>query len=223
MGRNFEILIDWQDWNYFWEYRGAGFNQRCWDEVHWRWFIGRLIYEFKNLSRGDRRKCVKWSASEWNIGNFGRMKEGWDFAINSILDGADLGDEKNLKKSYRVWFLASVLVKSRSEEWMSSFVTIHCCHRVGLVTESSVEVHTPWLIDESVCETTSTTVADAVTFTPCGLPLPLKSMTFTFCSDRLIGKPLHDRIWCTMSWSLERCLLRKFNNKKFSFYRIRVR
>ena len=60
--------------------------------------IGKLIDEFKNLDRGDRSKCVKWSASEWKIGNIGRMQKGLDFAINSIFDGTDLGDEKNLKK-----------------------------------------------------------------------------------------------------------------------------
>ena len=38
--------------------------------------FGRLIDECKNLGRGDRRKCVKWRASEWKIGYFGRVKEG---------------------------------------------------------------------------------------------------------------------------------------------------
>ena len=174
-----------------------------WVEDHWRWLIGRLIDEFKNLGWGDRRKCVKWSASEWKIGNIGRMKEGWDFAINGIFYGVNLGDKKIWKVMHWVWFSASVLVKSRSEEWRSSFATLHFCPE-STVTELSVEVHTPWLVDESVCATTSMMVVDTATFIVCGLPLPLKPMMFTLCSDHLIGKPLPDRLWWTTSASLER-------------------
>ena len=44
------------------------------------------------------------------------MNKGLDFDVNGIFDGADLGDEKSEKVMHRVWFSASVLVKSRSEE-----------------------------------------------------------------------------------------------------------
>ena len=103
----------------------------------------------------------------------------------------------------RVWLSASVLVKSRSEKWRSSFVTLHCC------SESVQSLSRQWKYTRrdllmSLCVTTSTTAVDMVTFTPCGLPLPLKPVTFPLCSDRLVGKPLRDRLWWTMSTSLER-------------------
>ena len=65
--------------------------------LHWRRFLKSVRFIFMKLGWGDRRKYVKWSASERKIGNIGRMKEGLDFAINSIFDGADLGNEKNWK------------------------------------------------------------------------------------------------------------------------------
>ena len=50
----------------------------------------------------------------------------WDFAINDILIVRILVMKKFEKVMHRVRFSASVLVKSQSEEWRSSFVTLHC-------------------------------------------------------------------------------------------------
>ena len=130
------------------------------DDLMWR-----LIDEFKNFGWGDRRKCVKWSDSEWKIGNIGRVKEGWDFAINGIFDGADLGDEKVMHNLVLSIGSCQVTVR-RVKAFLCESPLLS---RVGAITEPSVEVHTPWLINESVCETTSTMVVDTFTFTACGL------------------------------------------------------
>ena len=106
---------------------------------------------------------------------------------------------------HRFWFSASVLVRSRSEEWRSSFATPHCC-------PESVQSLSRWWKYTRVTRWWVCLHDDGSwhghfhrmrTFTSS------QTTTFTLCSDHHVGKPLCDRLWGTTSASLERSDLGK--------------